>query len=212
MKVSKLVTPAGEKAQINISVRNMVEFLLREGDIDDRKGSVDPFEAMQAGSRIHRKIQNSMGPFYSAEVPLKFQVEYEDYILGIEGRADGLVLDRDEEGKVVTATVDEIKGMYMDVMTFEKPVLVHEAQAKCYAYIVASEYQLETIEVQMTYVSLETEEIKYFNQIYTFQEIEEWFMTIIGIFKKWADFQYFHKLELLESAQGLQFPYSYRDG
>lgn len=212
MKVSKLVTPVGEKAQINISVRNMVEFLLREGDIDDRKGSVDPFEAMQAGSRIHRKIQNSMGPFYSAEVPLKFQVEYEDYILGIEGRADGLVLDRDEEGKVVTATVDEIKGMYMDVMTFEKPVLVHEAQAKCYAYIVASEYQLETIEVQMTYVSLETEEIKYFNQIYTFQEIEEWFLTIIGIFKKWADFQYFHKLELLESAQGLQFPYSYRDG
>lgn len=212
MKVSKLITPPGEKAQINISVRNMVEFLLREGDIDDRKGSVDPFEAMQAGSRIHRKIQNSMGPFYSAEVPLKFQVEYEDYILGIEGRADGLVLDRDEEGKVVTATVDEIKGMYMDVMSFEKPVLVHEAQAKCYAYIVASEYQLETIEVQMTYVSLETEEIKYFNQIYTFQEIEEWFLTIIGIFKKWADFQYFHKLELLESAQGLQFPYSYRNG
>lgn len=212
MKVSKLITPPGEKAQINISVRNMVEFLLREGDIDDRKGSVDPFEAMQAGSRIHRKIQNSMGPFYSAEVPLKFQVEYEDYILGIEGRADGLVLDRDEEGKVVTATVDEIKGMYMDVMTFEKPVLVHEAQAKCYAYIVASEYQLETIEVQMTYVSLETEEIKYFNQIYTFQEIEEWFLTIIGIFKKWADFKYFHKLELLESAQGLQFPYSYRNG
>ena len=212
MKVSKLITPPGEKAQINISVRNMVEFLLREGDIDDRKGSVDPFEAMQAGSRIHRKIQNSMGPFYSAEVPLKFQVEYEDYILGIEGRADGLVLDRDEEGKVVTATVDEIKGMYMDVMTFEKPVLVHEAQAKCYAYIVANEYQLETIEVQMTYVSLETEEIKYFNQIYTFQEIEEWFLTIIGIFKKWADFQYFHKLELLESAQGLQFPYSYRNG
>lgn len=212
MKVSKLITPPGEKAQINISVRNMVEFLLREGDIDDRKGSVDPFEAMQAGSRIHRKIQNSMGPFYSAEVPLKFQVEYEDYILGIEGRADGLVLDRDEEGKVVTATVDEIKGMYMDVMTFEKPVLVHEAQAKCYAYIVANEYQLETIEVQMTYVSLETEEIKYFNQIYTFQEIEEWFLTIIVIFKKWADFQYFHKLELLESAQGLQFPYSYRNG
>ena len=83
MKVSRLITPEGEKAQINISVRNLVEFLLREGDIDDRKGSVDPFEAMQAGSRIHRKIQNSMGPFYSAEVPLKYQVEYDDYILGI---------------------------------------------------------------------------------------------------------------------------------
>ncbi len=212
MKVSRLVTPVGEKAQINISVRNLVEFLLREGDIDDRRGSVDPFEAMQAGSRIHRKIQSSMGPFYSAEVPLKFQIEYDDYTLGIEGRADGLVLDRDEDGMVVAATVDEIKGMYMDVMTFEKPVLVHEAQAKCYAYIVANEYQLETVEVQMTYVSLETEEVKYFNQIYTYEEIEEWFLTIIGIFKKWSDFQYYHKQELLESAKDLQFPFEYRDG
>ena len=212
MKVSRLIAPEGEKAQINISVRNLVEFLLREGDIDDRKGSVDPFEAMQAGSRIHRKIQSSMGPFYSAEVPLKLQIEYEDYILGLEGRADGLVLDRDESGNVVTATVDEIKGMYMDVMTFEKPVLVHEAQAKCYAYMVASEYNLVTIEVQMTYVSLETEEVKYFNHVYTYEEIEEWFLTIVGIFKKWSDFQYYHKMELLESVQGLEFPYEYRDG
>ena len=212
MKVSRLVTPEGEKAQINISVRNLVEFLLREGDIDDRKGSVDPFEAMQAGSRIHRKIQNSMGPFYRAEVPLKFSVEYEDYTLGLEGRADGVVLDMDEDGTVWSATVDEIKGMYMDVMTFEKPVLVHEAQAKCYAYMIASEYNLDEIEVQMTYVSLETEEIKYFNTTYSFKEIEEWFLTIIGIFKKWSDFQYYHKLELLESVQGLEFPYDYRDG
>ena len=212
MKVARLVNPDGEKAQINISVRSLVEFLLREGDIDDRKGSVDPFEAMQAGSRIHRKIQNSMGPFYRAEVPLKFQVEYDDYILGLEGRADGVVLDMDEDGAVVSATVDEIKGMYMDVMTFEKPVLVHLAQAKCYAYMIASEYDLEEIEVQMTYVSLETEEIKCFNQIFSYSEIEEWFLTIINIFKKWSDFQYNHKLDMLESVQGLEFPYEYRDG
>ncbi len=189
-----------------------MEFLLREGDIDDRKGSVDPFEAMQEGSRIHRKIQSSMGPFYRAEVPLKYKVEYDDYTLGIEGRADGVVLDMDEDGNVVSATVDEIKGMYMDVMTFEKPVLVHEAQAKCYAYIIASEYELPQIEVQMTYVSLETEEIKYFRREYSFAEIEEWFLTIIKIFKKWADFQYYHKKEVLESSQGLEFPYEYRDG
>ncbi|MBE5912278.1 ATP-dependent DNA helicase [Pseudobutyrivibrio sp.] len=212
MKVARLVTPEGEKAQINISVRNLVEFLLREGDIDDRHGSVDPFEAMQEGSRIHRKIQNSMGPFYRAEVPLKYSVEYDDYVLGLEGRADGLVLEMDEHGTVLSATVDEIKGMYMDVMTFEKPVLVHEAQAKCYAFIIANEYDLPEIEVQLTYVSLETEEIKYFSHIYTREEIEEWFITIIGIFKKWADFQYYHKMELLESAQGLEFPYEYRDG
>ncbi len=212
MKLSKLVTPEGEKPQINISVRHLVEFLLREGDIDDSKGSVDPFEAMQAGSRIHRKIQNSMGPFYRAEVPLKFQIEYEDYLLGIEGRADGVVLEMDEEGTVWSATVDEIKGMYMDVLTFEKPILVHEAQAKCYAYMIANEYQLNEIDIQMTYVSLETEDVKYFKETYSYQEIEEWFYRIISIFKKWSDFQYYHKVELNESIAGLKFPFEYREG
>ena len=100
MKVARLVTPEGEKAQINISVRHLVEFLLRQGDIDDRRGSVDPFEAMQEGSRIHRKIQSSMGPFYRAEVPLKYKAEYDDYDIGLEGRADGLVLDADEDGVI----------------------------------------------------------------------------------------------------------------
>ena len=212
MKVARLITPEGEKAQINISVRNIVEFLLRQGDIDNRKGSVDPFEAMNEGSRIHRKIQGSMGPFYRAEVPLKFHIEYEDYILGLEGRADGVVLNRDAEGNVTSALVDEIKGMYMDVMSFERPVLVHEAQAKCYAYILANEYSLKEIEVQLTYCSLETEEIKRFNQVYSYEEIEDWFLTIIGIFKKWTDFQYAQKQEVKESIQGLPFPYSYREG
>ncbi len=212
MKLARLVTPEGEKPQINISVRNLVEFLLREGDIDDSKGSVDPFEAMQAGSRIHRKIQSSMGPFYRAEVPLKYQVEFEEYTLGIEGRADGVVLNMDDDGTVWSATVDEIKGMYMDVMGFEKPILVHEAQAKCYAYMIANEYDLEEIEVQMTYVSLETEEVRYFNNTYSYDEISEWFLTIVNIFKKWSDFQYYHKVELLESIGALQFPYEYRDG
>lgn len=212
MKVSRLVTPQGEKAQINISVRALVEFLLREGDIDDRKGSVDPFEAMQEGSRIHKKIQNSMGPFYRAEVPLKFHFEYDDYILGIEGRADGIEFERDEDGNVIAACVDEIKGMYLDVMDFEKPILVHEAQAKCYAYMIATEYKLKEISVQLTYCSLETEEIKRFKSEYTYDEIADWFLTIVNIFKKWSDFQYFQRIERNDSIEGLKFPYEYREG
>ena len=212
MKVSRLVLPKEEKAQINISVRALVEFLLREGDIDDRKGNVDPFEAMQEGSRIHKKIQKAMGPFYHAEFPLKHKVEYEDYTLGIEGRADGVVIETNDSGEVIGATVDEIKGMYMDVMSFEKPVLVHEAQAKCYAYMVALEYDLKEIGVQLTYCSLETEEIKRFNTVYSFDEIEDWFLTIVNIFKKWADFQYYHHMDRNESIKGLKFPYEYRPG
>ena len=47
--------------QIKISVRNLVEFILRSGDIDNRRGRAAQREAMQEGSRIHRKIQRRMG-------------------------------------------------------------------------------------------------------------------------------------------------------
>ena len=42
--------------QVTVSVRNLVEFILRGGDIDNSRGFKDP-DAMQEGSRIHRKIQ-----------------------------------------------------------------------------------------------------------------------------------------------------------
>ena len=57
---------------IRISVRNLVEFILRSGDIDNRKGGIADKEAMQLGSRLHRKIQGQMGADYRAEVPLKY--------------------------------------------------------------------------------------------------------------------------------------------
>ena len=60
MKISKLVQKEELKPQIVISVRNLVEFLLNEGDIDERHASRLRMEAMQEGSRIHKKIQGKM--------------------------------------------------------------------------------------------------------------------------------------------------------
>ena len=53
---------------IRISVRNLVEFILREGDIDNRVSGGMDRDAMLMGGRIHRKIQRRMGPDYHAEV------------------------------------------------------------------------------------------------------------------------------------------------
>ena len=39
-----------EREQIRISVRNLVEFILRSGDIDNRRASLDTMEAMQTPS------------------------------------------------------------------------------------------------------------------------------------------------------------------
>ena len=43
------------RPQIRISVRDLVEFILRSGDLDNRTGAKTDLEAMQAGGRLHRK-------------------------------------------------------------------------------------------------------------------------------------------------------------
>ena len=45
-----------DKPVVRISVRNLVEFILRSGDLDNRRGSADK-EAMLKGSRLHRKAR-----------------------------------------------------------------------------------------------------------------------------------------------------------
>ena len=79
-----------KNGEIRISVRNLVEFIYRSGDIDNRTGAVPDADAMQAGSRIHKKIQKQMGSFYQAEVPLKMELDWDDYRVIVEGRADGI--------------------------------------------------------------------------------------------------------------------------
>ena len=46
-----------------ISVRNLVEFILQSGDLDNRRGTIDK-DAMLKGSRLHRKLQKQMGVDY----------------------------------------------------------------------------------------------------------------------------------------------------
>ncbi|MFR5151792.1 MAG: hypothetical protein ACLTER_21755 [Ruminococcus sp.] len=57
-----------------ISVRNLVEFILQGGDLDNRRGTIDK-DAMLKGSRLHRKIQKQMGGDYRAEVALADELQ-----------------------------------------------------------------------------------------------------------------------------------------
>lgn len=195
-----------KKTQLHISVRNLVEFIFREGDIDNRSSRAMSADAMMEGTRIHRKIQSSMGKEYQAEVPLSLVVEGDLYELTVEGRADGIFT---EDGKCF---VDEIKGMYRRVELFEKPVFVHRAQAMCYAYIFALQNNMETIGIQMTYCNLETEQTKYFREEFSFEEIKKWFDDLMEEYGKWATFQCEMKNQRQASIKELNFPFEYRPG
>src|SRR5690554_3818204 len=83
--------------EIKISVRNLVEFIMRSGDLDNTRSGKNEVEAMQAGSRIHRKLQKQMGSNYTPEVSLSISVpvNYDDvsFDLTVEGRADGILMN-----------------------------------------------------------------------------------------------------------------------
>lgn len=191
---------------VKISVRNLVEFILREGDIDQRRTAGADKEQMQLGARIHRKIQRQMGSDYHAEVPLKMEVLCEGFTLCFEGRADGIIKREDE------IVIDEIKGVLRELKYIEEPVAVHLAQAKCYAYMYASQNHLEEIRIQMTYCQMETEEIKRFLQTFSIEELKTWMEDVIKRYEKWAKFQIEWRKVSRESIRQIQFPYAYREG
>ena len=188
-----------------ISVRNLVEFILQGGDLDNRRGTIDK-DAMLKGSRLHRKIQKQMGGDYRAEVALRMNCSYEDLDIRLEGRADGIFT----EDEVVW--IDEIKGIYGNVEQMEEPVKVHKAQAMCYGYIYGVQEGLSKIGIQMTYANLETEVVKRFREVISIEELKEWYQKLLDEYHKWLSYQKKWKEERNHSLQSLEFPFSYREG
>lgn len=232
--------------QIRISVRGLVEFIMRSGNIDNRrKASLGP-EVMLEGANIHRMIQRRMGREYHAEVYLDCVVDKPDYQIIIDGRADGIIIPEQgddtflEEGESAglsltkegegapselfpqlqennddlsgCVVIDEIKTTYRDLEKIAHPEIEHLAQAKCYAFMVATKAKLDRIGVRMTYVNTETKEIRYFDSLYTYEEISGWFRTLIKSYARWADFEMGWKKIRNASIEAMEFPYPYRDG
>ncbi len=202
-----------ERQQIKISVRNLIEFILRSGDIDNTVGGKSDKDAMQAGSKLHRKIQKSMPPEYMAEVMLKQVIPKGEFDIIVEGRADGIIKREVnlKEGQC-PVTIDEIKCMYMDLEKLSGPIEIHEAQAKCYGFIYSLQNELPEIEIQMTYCNIDTEEKRYFKTVYTFEELSNWFQEIINAYYKWAKFQYDWSILRNQSIKNVEFPFEYREG
>ena len=194
-----------EKPIVRISVRNLVEFILRNGDLVSGS-SISDKEAMLKGSRLHRKIQKQMGSHYQPEVSLKKDTEYDDLILRVEGRADGIFL-QDEQ-----FCIDEIKGVYKKLELMEEPVLVHRAQALCYAWIYLDAHDLEKIDIQMTYAHLDTEVIKRFRETLTRAELKQWYEELTDSYHKWLAYQIEWRKKRNESMENLEFPFAYRKG
>lgn len=215
--------------EIKISVRNLVEFIMRSGNLDNTHSGRNELEAMHAGSRIHRKLQKQMGANYTAEVPLSITLPITfdgvSFDLTVDGRADGILMNKhivdddfstlifeEDESKKPEIIIDEIKGVYMDISHLAEPVSVHRAQAMCYAYIYAFKYEHLRIGIRLTYCNLETESVKYFEEVFTIQELSAWFENLINEYAKWAVWKMKWITKRDDEINKVDFPFSYREG
>lgn len=198
---------------IKISVRNLVEFVLRAGDLDTRfMGSNRAVE----GTKAHQKIQKEnrekysvfLGEEYLSEVSLKHSVPYNGGNILIDGRADGILI----KDKVVT--IDEIKTVTKDLeLLKEDHNSLHWAQAKCYAYIYGTQNNLQTMYVQLTYYQIDNEKIKRFIKGFSIEELQEFFNEIISNYFIWANITSDWNEKRDNTIKDLNFPFdNYREG
>ena len=223
-----------EENIIRISVRALVEFLLRRGSLDTQAGPSSE-AAMLEGARIHRRLQKKEGEGYQAEVPLRMDVPVGQAVLRLEGRADGIFCmksaksakgakgakdakdekDADpgiDKSSAPLWTIDEIKTVFRGLGSMEGPVDVHLAQARCYAYMYACREGLDRIRIRMTYCSQATGDVRYFYEALSFEALEEWFEELIGAYEPRVGMRLSFDEARSSTIRQMVFPFPYREG
>ncbi len=193
------------KKKITVSVRNLVEYSCRAGDLSfDGFSQINPREAIFA----HQKVQRSRPEEYTGEVSVTGEFETENHILEVNGRMDGIFRYPD------SIIIDEIKTTTRNLEYYDKSVNpVHRAQLKVYCYICLLQEELDEISGQLTYYNLDTGKLKEIRETYNREELESFFYGLAS--------HYLKRIENLEtwwntrnnSIKELEFPFSsYRPG
>lgn len=191
--------------KITVSVRNLIEFVMRSGDIDNSFRSMN---SAVEGTKAHVKVQKSYGDEYEAEFSLKHIIEYEEFTIQVQGRADGILTTSSE------VIVDEIKSTTRDLKDIDENFNpLHWAQAKCYAYIYCVDNNLSEISVQITYFHIETEEKKIIKKLFTADELRKYFYELIDKYIEWSKITFYWGELRDHSIKDLNFPFNdYRRG
>ena len=163
---------------LRLSVHQLVDFLLRTGDIDNR---VFNRSSMSEGSRLHSVYQAKQKDNYLAEFPLKMAFHVDEVEVILEGRADGIIKHSEKE-----YVIDDIKTTTEDLKVFHDDNLEwHLGQAKCYAYMFAKQTGLEYIGVKLTYIRQGKEKEQFIDSyLFDILELEQFVVKLLNQNKK----------------------------
>ncbi|WP_296141245.1 ATP-dependent DNA helicase [uncultured Anaerococcus sp.] len=189
---------------VRISVRNLIEFVMRSGDIDNR---FRDNARMIEGIRAHQAIQKKYGANYKSEYSLKNSTIIDDVEFIVEGRADGLLKEKD--GFVI----DEIKSTSRMLSEIDGTNKLHWAQAKCYAYFYALDNNLENMSITLTYVSVEDYSTIIFKESFSFDELKDFYYSLLNEYLNFSKILARNLSKRNQTIKELDFPYKeYRKG
>ena len=190
--------------KIRTSVRNLIEFVMRSGDIDNR---FRDNTRMIEGIRAHQKIQSKYDKTYKKEYKLKNTTSYKDVVFEVEGRADGL---GKKDGIYL---IDEIKSTSRKLDELDDNNKLHWAQAMCYAYFYALDKSQAQMLISLTYVSVDDYKSRIFEKSFTFEELNEFYFKLLDEYIIFSKILATNKEKRDMSIKDLDFPYeSYRKG
>ena len=192
---------------LTLSVHQLVDFLLRTGDIDNR---VFNRSSMTEGSRLHSVYQAKQSSNYLAEFPLKMSFNVDEVNIVLEGRADGIIKRSETE-----YVIDEIKTTVEDLKVFHDDNLEwHLGQAKCYAYMFAKQTNLEFIGVKLTYIRQGKEKEQLIDSyVFNVLELEQFVVKLLNEYLAFYNIIFNKIAKRNESIESLKFPFNkFRQG
>lgn len=193
-------------SEVRLAVRQLVEFLLRTGDIDSR---FTGFDRANEGARIHRRLQKEAGDGYEAEVFLTETRTRQGVAYTVEGRADGIFTAPDG-----VTVIDEIKttAVPADEIT-EDMNPCHWAQGMVYAAIYGGQRSLSRLRVRLTYYQIDEDKILRFEREFSQEELDGFFNGLLDQYAPWAARRLDWAARRRQSLLALRFPFEpYRPG
>ncbi len=131
---------------VKISIRQMVEFCCRCGDLSFDHS---PSASAQEGMRTHQHIQKRYRDEAVAEYRLNLNLDIDTDSVDLGGRID-LLFENEKPPRV-----EEIKTIYSFMNSYsERYDEPHWAQVKCYAAAYAIEQEIDEVTVSLNYVNL----------------------------------------------------------
>ena len=145
--------------EIAVSVRDIVELIYGSGNISTTKNLM---ERAKEGTEIHKFWQDKYLETDQKEVFCQITHEEGAFNLTISGRIDGII---NREGRLI---LEEIKSTHLDLDLIEEDTIPsHFAQAKLYAYIYVINNNLKKLNVTLTYIHVDTQEVRQFDRSFT---------------------------------------------